>query len=102
MITPVHAFACTAVYVGSEVSADGTMIIAKSNDYQDVWANYVAITERVDNMPGRTIPVDNDAAVLAELPATTYRLFPHLGWKVRSQRTDWEKMRRSARMSTVS
>lgn len=73
MITPVHAFACTAVYVGSEVSADGTMIIAKSNDYQDVWANYVAITERVDNMPGRTMPVDNDAAVLAELPATTYR-----------------------------
>ena len=65
--------ACTAVYVGSGVSGDGTTIIAKSNDYQDVWANYVTITERVEDEPGRTMPVDNDATVFAELPATTYR-----------------------------
>ena len=67
------AYACTAVYVGSEVSDDGTTIIGKSNDYQDVWANYIRITERVENEPGRVMPVDNDATVFAELPDTTYR-----------------------------
>ncbi len=69
----VQAYACTAVYVGSEASADGTVIMAKSNDYQDVWANYVTITERVENKPGRTMPVDNDKTVFATLPDTTYR-----------------------------
>ena len=69
----VQASACTAVYVGSEASADGTVIMAKSNDYQDVWANYVTITERVENKPGRTMPVDNDKTVFATLPDTTYR-----------------------------
>ncbi len=68
-----QAYACTAVYVGSAASADGTMIMAKSNDYQDVWANYVTITERVENEPGRTMPVDNDKTVFAPIPATTYR-----------------------------
>ena len=68
-----QAYACTAVYVGSEASADGTVIMAKSNDYQDVWANYVTITERVENKSGRTMPVDNDKTVFASLPATTYR-----------------------------
>ena len=67
------AFACTAIYVGPQVSADGTTLIAKSNDYQDVWANYITITERVEKKPGRTMPVDNDATVFAPLPATTYR-----------------------------
>ncbi len=67
------AYACTAVYVGADASEDGTAIMAKSNDYQDVWANYVTITERVENKPGRVMPVDNDATVFAELPATTYR-----------------------------
>ena len=28
--------ACTAVYVGSDVSADGSIILARSNDKQDV------------------------------------------------------------------
>ncbi len=68
-----QAYACTAVYVGSKASADGTVIMAKSNDYQDVWANYVTITERVENEPGRTMPVDNDKTVFATLPDTTYR-----------------------------
>lgn len=67
------AKACTAVYVGADASDDGTVIIAKSNDYQAVWGNYVTIVERVENTPGRTMPVDNDATVFAELPATTYR-----------------------------
>ena len=68
-----QTYACTAVYVGSKASADGTVIMAKSNDYQDVWANYVTITERVENKSGRTMPVDNDKTVFASLPATTYR-----------------------------
>ncbi len=37
------AYACTAVYVGAQCSDDGTVILAKSNDYQDVWANYITI-----------------------------------------------------------
>lgn len=69
----VSAYACTAVYVGSDASDDGTTIIAKSNDYQANWGNYVTITERVENKEGRTMPVDNDATVFADLPATTYR-----------------------------
>ncbi len=68
-----EAYACTAVYVGKAVSADGTVIMAKSNDYQDVWANYVTITPRVENVPGRTMPVNNAATVFAPLPADTYR-----------------------------
>ena len=32
--------ACTAVYVGSDVNSDGSIIFARSNDYQDVWANH--------------------------------------------------------------
>lgn len=70
-VMQVHA--CTAVYVGRDISEDGTTMIAKSNDYQDVWGNYVTITERVENTPGRVMPVDNDATVFAELSATTYR-----------------------------
>ena len=68
-----NTYACTAVYVGSDASDDGTTIIGKSNDYQAVWGNYVTITERVENKPGRTMPVDNEATVLAQLPSTTYR-----------------------------
>ena len=37
------ALACTAVYIGAEASADGTVIIAKSNDAQKVWPNYVKV-----------------------------------------------------------
>ena len=62
------AFACTAVYVGKDASADGTTIIAKSNDYQAVWPNYVEVTERVENEPGRAMPIDNGKTVLAPPP----------------------------------
>ena len=69
----VPAYACTGIYVGSEASADGTSIIARSNDYQDIWPNYVDIVERVENEPGRTMAVDNGDTVFAPLPDTTYR-----------------------------
>ena len=61
------------MYVGAGASKDGTVLLAKSNDYQDVWANYVAVTERVEGKPGRTMPVDNGATVFAPLPETTCR-----------------------------
>lgn len=49
-------FACTAVYVGPDVSADGSIIIARSNDYQEVLGNHITITPRVENQPGRLMP----------------------------------------------
>lgn len=56
-------FACTAVYVGSEVSADGSVIFARSNDYQEVWGNHITITPRVENQPGRFMPVNDNGSV---------------------------------------
>ena len=67
------AYACTAVYVGSQASDDGTIIMAKSNDCQAVWANYMTVTDAVENEPGRTMPIDNEATVFTELPAHTYK-----------------------------
>ena len=67
------AEACTAVYVGKEVSADGSYIIARCNDSQGVLGNHIDVIDRVENQPGRVMPVDNGATVFAELPATTYR-----------------------------
>ena len=68
-----QALACTAFYVGPKASADGTTIIAKSNDFQHVWANHLEITERVEDEPGRTMPVDLQGTIMTEIPATTYR-----------------------------
>ena len=67
------AYACTAVYVGSQASADGTILMAKSNDCQAVWPNYMTVTDAVENEPGRTMPVDNDGTVFTEIPAHTYK-----------------------------
>ncbi len=69
----VIAEACTAVYVGRDASQDGTMILARSNDYQAVWPNHVIVVDRVEDEPGRVMPVDNGNTVFAELPATTYK-----------------------------
>ena len=70
---PIGALGCTAVYIGRDASEDGSVIMAKSNDYQAVWPNHVTIVDRVENVPGRSMPVDNDATVFAPLPPTTYR-----------------------------
>lgn len=67
------AFACTAVYVGRDVSEDGTAIIAKCNDYPEVLANHVVMTERVEDVPGRKMPVDEACTVFFDLPPTTYQ-----------------------------
>ncbi len=65
--------ACTAVYVGLNVSADGSTIIARSNDYQDVWANHITVTPAVENEPGRFMPISDDGKVKTEIPSTTYK-----------------------------
>ncbi len=65
--------ACTAVYVGQDVSADGSIIIARSNDHQDVWGNHITVIPRVENQEGRFMPVSGDGKVKMELPSTTYK-----------------------------
>ena len=65
--------ACTAVYVGSDVSADGSIILARSNDHQDVWGSHITVTPRVENDSGRFMPVSEDGKVKMEIPATTYQ-----------------------------
>ena len=72
LVIPSTAYACTGVYVGSDVSEDGTIILGKSNDYPDVWPNFVTVVKHVDNQPGRTMPINDDDSVCAEIPAETY------------------------------
>lgn len=68
-----QSHACSSIYVGSEVSADGTTIITRSNDHQGVSGNNIIVVERVENEAGRTMPVDEEGKTLAELPDTTYK-----------------------------
>ena len=65
--------ACTAVYVGSDVSDDGSIIVARSNDYPAVWGNHITVTPEVENEPGRLMPVSYDGSVKTEIPETTYQ-----------------------------
>ena len=65
--------ACSGLYVGSDVSEDGSVIYARSNDYPDVWTNHVTVTPAVENEPGRTMPVSLDGSVQTEIPADTYQ-----------------------------
>ena len=65
--------ACTAVYVGSEVSSDNSTMVARSNDYPAVWPNHITVTPRVENESGRFMPVSVDGNVKEELQQTTYQ-----------------------------
>ena len=65
--------ACTAVYVGSDVSADGSVMFARSNDNMDVWRNHITVTPAVENESGRFMPISGDGKVQIEIPATTYQ-----------------------------
>ena len=73
IIFPVtEALACTAVYVGPEASADGTTIIARSNDaHPTVMPTIVKVYDRVENEPGRIYDCRNGFSW--PLPDTTYR-----------------------------
>ena len=65
--------ACTAVYVGQNVSSDGSIIVARSNDFHEVYGNHLTVTPRVEDSPGRFMPVSVDGTVKTEIPATTYQ-----------------------------
>ena len=67
------SLACTGVYVGSEASSDGTIILARCNDMQGTNPSRVNVVPRVEDKPGRTLPVSADGTVKAKLPKTTFR-----------------------------
>ena len=67
------SYACTGVYIGKEASADGTFILARSNDCPKIFATRMMTVPRVERDPGREMPVDNNSAVFAQLPETTYK-----------------------------
>ena len=69
----VSASACTQVYVGSEASADGSIILARSNDYQRIWPNYIEVVERIENQPGRELPIDEQGNVSVPVKDTTFK-----------------------------
>ncbi|MDO5847209.1 MAG: C69 family dipeptidase [Methanocorpusculum sp.] len=70
-VVPVSAD-CTGVYVGKDVSADGTTIIARSCDAHPIGINSsVCILERVENTPGRYIEGTN--GFVWPLPDTTWK-----------------------------
>lgn len=72
LMTVLPSYACTEVYVGPEVSADGTVIIARSNDWQQIMATRLCVTARVEHAPGRTMPVNDAGDVRADIPETTF------------------------------
>ena len=72
ILSAIPVCACTEIYVGADVSEDGTVIIARSNDWQQIMATHLCVTDRVDNVPGRTMPVNDAGDILASLPETTF------------------------------
>ena len=66
------ALACTGIYVGSEASEDGTVIVARSSDNQAVWGNHVTVVPRT-NETGREMQVDMEGKVFADLQPKTYK-----------------------------
>ena len=66
------AVACTGIYVGSEASDDGTVILARSSDNQVVWGNHVTVTPRSQEM-GRKMQVDMEGKVFEGLQPKTYK-----------------------------
>lgn len=66
------AFACTAVYVGKDVSVDGTIMLGRSNDvHPTVAPTMVQVIDRVENVPGRYY--SDDWGFSYPLPDTTYK-----------------------------
>ncbi len=65
---------CTAVYIGKDVSADGTTIIARSCDLgsNKNTITTMSSTPRIENKPGRKIQAIESKA-LYEYPATTFK-----------------------------
>ena len=68
------AAACTGIYVGRGVSADGTTIIARTVDSKVGRCKRFEILPRVDDAPGRRY-IGNDMKAEWPLPATTGTAF---------------------------
>lgn len=75
LIFAIPAQACTGVYVGKDASAEGTTIIARSEDEHPANSiDVISVTERVENQPGRTYEAVNNNFKY-KLPDTTYKYF---------------------------
>ena len=73
MLLSTSALACTGVYVGKDVSDQGTYIIARSEDQsQSDYNKMFMVQPRMDNVPGRTI-LDTATGFEIPLPDTTYQ-----------------------------
>ena len=72
-LSAVSASACTGVYVGKEATDDGTIILARTNDTQGNHPTRLTVVPRVEQDPGREMPVDNDNLMYAGLPTTTFK-----------------------------
>lgn len=73
ILTTANAFACTAVYVGKDVSTDGSTLIARSEDQSTGAYNKLFFNvPRIENKPGRTMD-DPINGFSLPLPATTYK-----------------------------
>ncbi len=71
-LSTASAFACTAVYVGKDVSTDGSTILARSEDQgTGAYNKLFVVVDRVENTPGRTI--DDVNGFSYKLPDTTYK-----------------------------
>ncbi|MBF8984642.1 C69 family dipeptidase [Lutibacter sp. B2] len=72
IVSSTSAFACSAVYVGKDVSADGSTILARSEDQgTGAYNKMFKVVNRVENVAGRTI--DDTNGFSYKLPATTYK-----------------------------
>lgn len=73
MLLSTSALACTGVYVGKDVSDQGTYIIARSEDQaQSDYNKMFMVQPRVENVPGRVI-LDTATGFEIPLPDTTYK-----------------------------
>ena len=73
MLLSTSALACTGVYVGKDVSDQGTYLIARSEDQgQGDYNKLFQVQPRVENVPGRFI-TDTATGFQIPLPATTYK-----------------------------
>ena len=73
MLLSTSALACTGVYVGKDVSDQGTYIIARSEDQaQSDYNKMFMVQPRMENVPGRVI-LDTATGFEIPLPDTTYQ-----------------------------
>lgn len=72
LLGSVNAMACTGLYVGKDASAEGTTIIARSEDISPSdYTKLHYVVDHVDNVPGRFLEDINGFKL--PLPATTYQ-----------------------------